>query len=137
MPNLFKNPLSENQKTIVRRWIAALRSGDYEQGRGSLRKNNAFCCLGVLCDVLSKQGSGHWDVVDKIVWGFRNKSRDEVEAGNGEWDDDLLPPFAAELAGLDTCDPRVNHWGVSITLSELNDSGANFEEIANLIEERL
>ena len=32
-------------------WVAALRSGDYEQGIGQLRNENKFCCLGVLCDL--------------------------------------------------------------------------------------
>jgi hypothetical protein len=35
------------------RWTAALRSGEYEQGRRRLRTNgDRFCCLGVLCDVV-------------------------------------------------------------------------------------
>jgi len=38
---------------IIRdRWIAALRSGEYQQGRELLRtKDGTFCCLGVLCVV--------------------------------------------------------------------------------------
>lgn len=28
-------------------WLQALESGDYEQGRVRLEKNNRFCCLGV------------------------------------------------------------------------------------------
>lgn len=39
-----------------KRWVDALRSGRYRQTRGALRdrantKNEAFCCLGVMCDV--------------------------------------------------------------------------------------
>lgn len=38
------------------KWIAALRSGNYEQSQGqlsTLHKNGSttFCCLGVLCDI--------------------------------------------------------------------------------------
>lgn len=29
-------------------WIAALRSGEFDQGRGKLRNDNGYCCLGVL-----------------------------------------------------------------------------------------
>lgn len=36
---------------FVKKWIAALRSGRYEQGTGALRTGNNFCCLGVACDV--------------------------------------------------------------------------------------
>jgi hypothetical protein len=34
---------------IKRKWVEALRSGAYEQGRGQLCKDGAYCCLGVLC----------------------------------------------------------------------------------------
>ena len=33
-------------------WVAALRSGKYEQGRGVMRKGDRFCCLGVACDLI-------------------------------------------------------------------------------------
>jgi hypothetical protein len=33
-------------------WVRALRSGEYKQGRGTLKQNDCFCCLGVLCKVL-------------------------------------------------------------------------------------
>lgn len=32
-------------------WIAALRSGDYQQTTGILRDKDGFCCLGVACIV--------------------------------------------------------------------------------------
>jgi hypothetical protein len=51
-----------NKKTIIKKWVAALKSGDYLQGRGKLhykgRKDgktvDKFCCLGVLCDLAVK-----------------------------------------------------------------------------------
>lgn len=33
------------------KWVAALRSGKFQQGRGQLRKGDEYCCLGVLCKV--------------------------------------------------------------------------------------
>jgi len=35
------------------RWIAALRSGEFQQGYGALRSRSGHCCLGVLCEVAS------------------------------------------------------------------------------------
>ena len=36
-------------------WIAALRSGEYTQGRGALKTGDGgYCCLGVLCIVLKR-----------------------------------------------------------------------------------
>jgi len=39
------------------KWVSALRSGAYQQGHGTLRRGDAFCCIGVLCDV---SGLGEW-----------------------------------------------------------------------------
>lgn len=32
------------------KWVEALRSGEYEQGRNQLKLGSKFCCLGVLFD---------------------------------------------------------------------------------------
>ena len=41
---------------IKKLWLKALRSGDYKQGRGYLRRgNDTFCCLGVLCNIHAQQ----------------------------------------------------------------------------------
>jgi len=34
------------------KWVEALRSGKYEQGRGALLNDGKYCCLGVLCEVV-------------------------------------------------------------------------------------
>lgn len=34
------------------KWIEALRSGKYTQGRDQLRYGVRFCCLGVVCDLV-------------------------------------------------------------------------------------
>ncbi len=43
---------------VKAKWLEALRSGKYPQGEAALRTRmpngtDSFCCLGVLCDVLS------------------------------------------------------------------------------------
>lgn len=41
----------------MRKWIAALRSGQYTQGTGTLRNDkNQYCCLGVACEVAIGSG---------------------------------------------------------------------------------
>jgi hypothetical protein len=48
-------------KEIKRKWIEALRSGDYKQGRGWLRdKEGNYCCLGVLMEVQDVQDDLSW-----------------------------------------------------------------------------
>lgn len=49
-----------------KKWIAALLSGDYKQGREALRtgteEKSQFCCLGVLCDLVAKgKRDGQWN----------------------------------------------------------------------------
>lgn len=46
------------EASLKAKWIEALRSGKYKQGRLALRtRNDHFCCLGVLCDV---SGVSEW-----------------------------------------------------------------------------
>ena len=47
-------------KEIKRKWIEALRSGEYKQAQHQLRDGDRFCCLGVLCDIHSKETGGEW-----------------------------------------------------------------------------
>ena len=50
----------------VGKWIKALESGDYEQGRSKLRrpKEGSYCCLGVLADTVDPtlwdEGNDAW-----------------------------------------------------------------------------
>ncbi len=47
-------------KELKVKWVAALRSGKFEQTRNVLRgASGGFCCLGVLLDVSSL--GGHWE----------------------------------------------------------------------------
>jgi len=47
------------EASLKAKWIEALRSGRYKQGRWALRtKSDDFCCLGVLCDI---SGVGEWE----------------------------------------------------------------------------
>lgn len=46
-------------KQLLDKWVAALRSGEYEQAFETLRNydcDHSYCCLGVLCDVIDPTG---------------------------------------------------------------------------------
>lgn len=51
-------------------WVAALRSGKYEQGTSFLNRDNKFCCLGVLCDLIKDEVGGQW--IDKAADGIKS-----------------------------------------------------------------
>jgi len=76
------------------RWLEALRSGKYEQGRKMLKGPQGFCCLGVALDVID---SGQWMASG---WGNRD---DGYELPRYDMSDTSL--LSREL-GIDgpTCD---------------------------------
>ena len=43
--------MNENAK----KWVAALRSGEYQQTVGWLRDSQGYCCLGVACDLYAQE----------------------------------------------------------------------------------
>lgn len=105
-------------KTRVRKLVKALRSGKYKQARGKLRRANAFCCLGVACDIYRKEVGGKW------VHGRFLQERD------------VMPDKVSGWFGF----PCPNPWivlpnGASTGLADKNDSGSTFGQIAKLIEE--
>lgn len=65
-----------------RKWIAALRSGKYKQGRGELRpEKDKFCCLGVLVDLgdHTKRTSEGWITSQGCVMFHENYPPHYVE----------------------------------------------------------
>lgn len=106
-------------------WIAALRSGEYQQGLGVLRSSdNKYCCLGVLCDLAAKAGIGKW----APAW-YRHRAT----AFDFDFDGDyqVLPPSVQDWAGLMT--PN-GEFGIKDDLAGLNDTGFPFAAIADIIE---
>ena len=126
---------------IKGRWIAALRSGKYKQHPGVLRSGeNEFCCLGVLCDVVDPDG---WGIAHSAYSGTPYLDRqgavrtvlplsfqeDMDLDDNASFDIHSLPQkLQTRIDGL--CDKP----GRVTSLSDLNDRGADFELIADVIE---
>lgn len=55
---------------VKAKWLSALRSGNFRQGVHKLRsippesdpdQREAFCCLGVLCELAARERVGHWE----------------------------------------------------------------------------
>lgn len=122
--------MSATQRRNLRRWIAALRSGKFKQTVGVLRRNDAagnavgHCCLGVLCEI-----SGGEAAVERDKPYFRMP--------NGvEYNPRSLPlgvarqQFGDDLAGRNSND-------MLRPLAVMNDDGATFADIANILEDAL
>lgn len=105
-------------KTDKTKWIKALRSGKFLQGKGQLRKQVAFsshvrfCCLGVLCEISPKKA---------VLEGQSNfKAKNKI----GKYD--IPDGFELNPFGISQ--------RVSSKLVNMNDNfGNSFDEIANYI----
>ncbi len=116
--------MSEKNKNVVgwREWVAALRSGVYEQGKGYLYSKDGFCCWGVACDL-----------VDPTKW----QGKKDFSTGPLSYYDDCsnaqffnFPPESVVTAlGVEKL--RL------IKYARMNDAGSTFLEIANEIEKEM
>ena len=127
------------KKRIKKLWTEALRWGGYEQGAGVLRRDDSFCCLGVLCDLAVKEG-----IVTEHVEG--NYSLSRYSYGDDDDRRDVVLPNAvvdwaftkhelrAQGSYARKSDPKIGKYAAS----NWNDhQGKTFPEIADLIEEHL
>ena len=125
---------------IKKLWTDALRSGEYKQIQLMLHSRDGFCCLGVLCDLAIKQGLDlRMDRIENLGDGHSFFAYDDFGSG--------LPPKVWKWAGLDqdcpSCGCSMDEASVipfgedGDDLATLNDTGASFREIADIIEQHL
>lgn len=126
---MYNNPgishgaeVSPEMHALRRKWIDALRSGVYKQGRNQLRPTNeSMCCLGVLCDTNSPYGwSQEQAGSTPSMWFFIDPVTHHREIS--------MPPASV-----------LNRVGIPFKiagdLAALNDSfGASFDDIARCLE---
>lgn len=108
-------------------WTEALRSGEYHQGKNYLHQKSArgdeFCCLGVACDIAVKNG-----VELDIDTTYHIVRYDKYSAA--------LPTAVAEWLGVQTSFGDFYNNGEYGSLTNLNDHGVKFAEIADTIESK-
>lgn len=107
---------------FAKEWVAALRSGEYKQGREYLQKGDEYCCLGVVCDLFQKKFGGlevRTDSYGRTIYG-----------GNAIY----LPSPVKEALNLQSINARYIVDGDHAFLTNDNDDGKTFEEIAAIIE---
>jgi hypothetical protein len=134
-------------------WLEALRSGRYTQGQGYLTTitggERLDCCLGVLCDVAIRAGLP--------VDVQSSPARQQILKYDGQ--EGLLPLSVYRWATIDgyASDPDSASYDIDVdvpnpsydpddedddatfsaTLSERNDGGDDYDDIADLIENQL
>jgi hypothetical protein len=126
------------KETIAKKWVQALRSGRYKQGKDLLKKitkkQERHCCLGVLCDLYNKEQKlkNKPPIKQKIERDISNRY-DVVRFGTTA---ELLPTTVRRWAGVKTSDGMIlfEDYIRRDSLSSLNDQGVTFKSIANLIE---
>ena len=125
----------EEQAQNRAKWTAALRSGDYQQGRGELRSTEGeteqFCCLGVACEIAAKEG-----VTEREGGGYA-AGLDGQEYVTGS----CLPPAVADWLGITQWGDLVEeiaaegHENPYSGVVGLNDGAEwTFEQIAELVD---
>jgi hypothetical protein len=134
-------------------WVAALRSGKYQQGEGHLRRKKnglteghiAYCCLGVLTDLMIIEVGDE----TKAKWSPDILQSFEFWSGNPfEQEGQMLPHPVQRWAGLDAVfGAKVLIDGEYASLTYHNDgydeeagclvTKKTFEQIATAIEEQL
>lgn len=117
----------------------ALRSGKYEQGHSALETGSgAFCCLGVACVV-------YLEVEDEDNHGGvarHHKEHEDIFYGES-WE--YLPVKVQEWLGFNTTEgafsgeevpwkDAVGNLRTGKGLTNMNDSGATFEQIASVFD---
>lgn len=132
--------------TIAQKWVEALRSGKYKQGKMALRTKTKHgtvkhCCLGVLCELYNKTHK------NKLKIKKTTKPDDVGQIKNSVFkigsEVMSLPNKVKNWAGIDeNTGLLVRGEGYTVknqklfNLSEINDEGVSFNKIAKFIEER-
>ena len=114
------------KKRIKNRWIKALKSGEYVQGKDRLYnpEDNTYCCLGVLCKLYAKD---------------KKKGLQKVINMPGSDEGAVLPSAVAKWAGIEGeldiyNSPNVITSTRQVELVTLNDhDNLTFEEIADIL----
>lgn len=120
-------------------WVAALRSGKYTQGQGTLRLEKdgvcKHCCLGVLCDLYNPE---LWQGPTSYS---STMDGDYIRYGTPEDMQTNYPPIEvynwAVIGGTNLGYMQVTIDNVRLSLAGHNDEGRTFAEIADAIEAQL
>ena len=124
-----------NQKPTLtlREWVAALRSGEWQQGTGRLCSLDAdgtkrYCCLGVALALQGRLNEEGGDIACTVRLAAAMPTADFlVEPVTTTWEDVDGDHFNISVTSA-------RHDGKLKAVSELNDNRWSFDEIADALE---
>lgn len=120
---------------IKKQWTEALRSGEYDQSTGRLRRAGRFCVYGVLGDLYAKStNNGIWKGSASSIFFVKkgaNKLGYETFLPRIVWDWAFAEPTPDNFNSA--CGPRPGG-RENPSLATLNDTGMTFTEIADIID---
>lgn len=148
------------KKDIAKKWVKALRSGKYKQGKHALKTETKHgtqhCCLGVLCELYQQDRKRKQTLpltirtfttteAEKSTIGRLPSNVKKIFAFGRDEFTTVVPPSVQKWAGLadsagefregKTSLPKLSAGAkVCDSLAELNDAGASFKRIADIIE---
>lgn len=141
--------LTKKQLTNRKKWVDALRSGKFKQGKGNLKADNKFCCQGVACELFKDDVSGKWTAPDSYLNFYPKETKVKFFSIGGDednWiysDDEMWPDQVKDLLGIDPDDAAqlvaMNDgvfWKPSVPMTSIYTitEPATFQEIADVIE---
>jgi len=115
-------------KRSIKKWVAALRSGEYKQTRAVLNDENGFCCLGVACKIFVPDNK-----LEKEEGGFIAHELAEQQKNAPLW----LKKIDNDFEKRTEVNPKDDDddWEDGAKLSFLNDEELlSFDEIADCLE---
>lgn len=125
----------------MKKWVQALRSGKFKQGKSTLKQFNKkgeprHCCLGVLCELYNQDMKKNHkkSLPVKNVKSFYDFEYGYAKFGNSS---EILPNVVKKWAGMKSAEGSfTNEDSISDSLVDMNDTGKTFKSISNTIEER-
>jgi len=120
------------RKEIVRAWIKALESGEYKQERGYLCQvrgsKRSYCCLGVLCDITHIPSQGP----TAVYYDLNGATHIVGYKGGKHYNCRGLPAALGNFLRINSLG-SLNRSVADVSLTDLNDAGESFMNIANVI----
>lgn len=121
----------------AKKWVVALRSGEYKQVKNVLceldEEHNlvGHCCLGVACELYQEDRG----VLCNNAVNIRIEQGDNIICNTFEEEYQVLPSCVTEWLGIEEDSGAFRDENkIPYCLAHLNDAGKTFDQIADVIE---